>query len=288
MKSGGFAAVPNWLLEREDVTGQALLVYLALASFADGEGVAFPSLRVLAARARLARSTTAEVLKGLRELGAIAWEQQRRPDGSLGVSVYRLQPVAQGGSPHHGLPHPQDGLALVRGADGGSPGGGQHELDPLELDPIEQPQDPEGSREDVDHLCSLLSELMTANGVRAPKVTKDWRTQARLLLDRDGIPLDLAERVMRWCQQDTFWRSNVLGMPKFRAKFDQLRLRMEADAPKQPEPELPNPYRAQEAEERRQLLAWLDALGVTEAEWNARRAADDRAWLEALKARVPA
>ncbi|HLU98713.1 MAG TPA: hypothetical protein VKZ89_17905, partial [Thermobifida alba] len=28
-----------------------------------------------------------------------------------------------------------------------------------------------------------------------------------------------------WATADEFWRSNILGMPKFREKFDQLRLR---------------------------------------------------------------
>lgn len=83
----------------------------------------------------------------------------------------------------------------------------------------------EPERPDVEYLCNLLAELMTANGVRKPSITTTWRREARLLLDRDGIDPRLAEHVLRWSQADTFWKTNILSMPTFREKFDQLRLK---------------------------------------------------------------
>lgn len=79
-------------------------------------------------------------------------------------------------------------------------------------------------RADVDELCSTLADLIVSNGARPPTVTKAWKNSARLLIDRDGIPLSDALRVMRWCQSDEFWKANILSMPKFREKFDTLRL----------------------------------------------------------------
>lgn len=93
-------------------------------------------------------------------------------------------------------------------------------------------------REDVDSLCDLLVELVVANGCKRPAVTAKWRDEARRLLDRDGASRAEAERVMRWALDDEFWSSNILSMPKFRAKYDQLRLRSRA-APVQPEEEVP-------------------------------------------------
>lgn len=86
-------------------------------------------------------------------------------------------------------------------------------------------------RPDVERLCSLLVELIVANGGRKPNVTKGWRDAARLLLDRDGVSMAEALRVMRWSQSDAFWRSNVLSMPTFREKFDQLRLKSQGGQP---------------------------------------------------------
>ena len=84
-------------------------------------------------------------------------------------------------------------------------------------------------REDVELLCNRLRDRIIANGAKA-KITDAWRREARLLLDSDGRDLTQALRVIDWCQQDSFWKSNVLSMPKFREKYDQLRLRMPSNA----------------------------------------------------------
>lgn len=83
-------------------------------------------------------------------------------------------------------------------------------------------------RPDVDRLCSLLASLVVENGRPSHLVdpgSAGWRDAARLLLDRDKRPVGEAERLIRWCQADEFWRSNILSMPKFREKYDQLRLK---------------------------------------------------------------
>jgi hypothetical protein len=89
-------------------------------------------------------------------------------------------------------------------------------------------------REDVDRLCSLLAELVEANGTPAHRIdwpSESWRTEGRLLLDRDlrHLPQDQREAkaaaLIRWCQKDLFWKANVRGMPKFRKQYDALRAR---------------------------------------------------------------
>lgn len=79
-------------------------------------------------------------------------------------------------------------------------------------------------RLDVEQLCSLLADRMVANGCQRPSVTERWRESARLLLDRDKVPLADALRVLDWSQKSDFWKSNILSLPKFRERFDQLRL----------------------------------------------------------------
>lgn len=79
-------------------------------------------------------------------------------------------------------------------------------------------------REDIEQLCAHLAEWIFTNGSKRPVITNAWRTEARLLLDKDERELATAIRLMDWCQSDSFWRANILSMPKFRAKYDQLRL----------------------------------------------------------------
>jgi hypothetical protein len=86
------------------------------------------------------------------------------------------------------------------------------------------PSDPEPIRHDVERACRTLADAIEANGSRKPTITKAWRTSARLMLDKDGIPLDDVLGAIRWCQADEFWRGNVLSMPTLRKQYDRLRL----------------------------------------------------------------
>ncbi|MGB3443858.1 MAG: hypothetical protein WBA97_34405 [Actinophytocola sp.] len=95
-----------------------------------------------------------------------------------------------------------------------------------------RPSDP--PRPDVESLCSRLLAAIQGNGAKG-SITKKWRTEARLLLDRDGRSLDEASRLIDWATSDSFWKSNILSMPTFRAKYDQLRLQASRrDAPPVP------------------------------------------------------
>jgi hypothetical protein len=86
------------------------------------------------------------------------------------------------------------------------------------------PAIPTPLRPDVEEACALLSTLIEANGSRRPAITQRWRDAARLMLDKDHIPLADVLSAIRWSQADEFWRSNVLSMPKLRDKYDTLRL----------------------------------------------------------------
>ena len=80
----------------------------------------------------------------------------------------------------------------------------------------------EPPRPDVTALCDHLAQRITENTRRRPTITEAWRKQARLILDRDNRNPDEAHRLIDWCQSDPFWQSNILSMPKFREKYDQL------------------------------------------------------------------
>ena len=80
------------------------------------------------------------------------------------------------------------------------------------------------SRDDVTRLCDHLADRIEANGSNRPTIGKGWHDAARLMLDRDGRTEQEIHGAIDWCQQDEFWRSNILSMPKLREKYDQLRL----------------------------------------------------------------
>lgn len=83
------------------------------------------------------------------------------------------------------------------------------------------------ARPDIEALCEHLHRRITGNGSKAT-ITNAWRESARLLLDRDNRPEAEAHALIDWCQDSDFWRPNIGGMPKFRAKYDTLRLQAQS------------------------------------------------------------
>jgi hypothetical protein len=85
-------------------------------------------------------------------------------------------------------------------------------------------------RTDVEGLCRYFADAIAKNGVKAT-ITKRWRTEARLLLDKDERDRQEIRAVIDWCTQDAFWKANILSVPKLREKYHQLRLAMERARP---------------------------------------------------------
>lgn len=83
------------------------------------------------------------------------------------------------------------------------------------------------NRADVDELCAALSSMMVENGCKRPNITKRWKDSARLLLDLDERPMAEVLSILTWSQRDEFWRGVIRSMPKFREKYDTLRLQSE-------------------------------------------------------------
>lgn len=83
-------------------------------------------------------------------------------------------------------------------------------------------------RPDVEALCNRLVELMVENGSDKPKISDAWRTQARLLLDKDQQEyghreFDKAMRLLEWALKHHFWWDKIRSIPKFRDKYGKLR-----------------------------------------------------------------
>lgn len=89
-------------------------------------------------------------------------------------------------------------------------------------------------RSDVEGLCRYFLAALAGDDVKGT-ITAKWRTEARLLLDKDKRPPAEIRAVIDWATRDQFWRANVLSVPKLREKYDQLRLQMTAGRPVLPE-----------------------------------------------------
>ena len=76
-------------------------------------------------------------------------------------------------------------------------------------------------------LSVLLFDLIR---LKHPKARKpdfaNWSKHVGYMLRLDNRTPDEIETVIRWCQQDNFWCSNIMSTKKLRDKFDQLWLKM--------------------------------------------------------------
>jgi hypothetical protein len=89
----------------------------------------------------------------------------------------------------------------------------------------------DSKRDDVDRICEHLADRIESNGSKRPTIASSWRREARLLLDKDDRTEDEIHTLIDWCQDDSFWRSNILSLPKLREKFDQLSLKSRTPRP---------------------------------------------------------
>jgi hypothetical protein len=78
-------------------------------------------------------------------------------------------------------------------------------------------------RPDVEALCEHLHAKLVESDYRPlPKITDQWRQQARLLLDKDERRHDQAMRLITWALDNDFWSTNIASMGKFRQQYPKL------------------------------------------------------------------
>lgn len=220
----------------------ARLIVLALLRKADNDNAVVPpehtpSLTTLQAMTGLSRSSLTDWLNALEDAG---WVKRTRPPKGTRTerTSYALlvgSPSAQRrvkSGPRAGLVRQPDhsgpvaGLELVRQPDPGSPAAGPAPLLPLThlSNTSRRHGDDATQRDDVEQVCRHLADRIEGNGSKRPAIGKTWRDAARRLIDIDGRTVDQITKAIDWCQNDPFWRANVMSMPTLRAKYDQLRL----------------------------------------------------------------
>lgn len=208
------------------------MVLIALADKADNDGVCWPNLATLAEMTCMAESTVSEHISALVSDGYV--ERRRRRQQSAVCTVVRdrlegqdfpdqeilIQEVKAQGFPNQEVSTDQDFLIppLKTSGSGKSLKRTPNEPPISSAKPAAGEDNPDASK-----LCDRLVELMVGNGCKPPTITSKWLTSARLLLTKDGRAFPEALAVLEWCQADDFEMANIHSLPKFRARYDQLR-----------------------------------------------------------------
>lgn len=153
---------------------------------------------------------------GQKYLHVTSWAEHQRVNRPTPSRIPPC-PIHEGSPSNHGEltePSLQEGKGKEQGREQG----------------VESAKADEPTRADVEEICTYFAAAVLKNGAKAT-VTSKWRTEARLLLDRDERDPNEVRSVIDWATSDEFWRTNVLSVPKFREKYDQLRLGMQRVRP---------------------------------------------------------
>ena len=76
-------------------------------------------------------------------------------------------------------------------------------------------------------LAALLLKLIKENNpncIATERQINPWANSFRLLNEKDGQPYDLIEKVIICCQNDEFWKNNILSGVKLRGQWNRLTL----------------------------------------------------------------
>lgn len=244
------AGAARWVWANSRAANGALLVLLAIADEADKDGTVEMSVTELARKTRLSDKGTRNAVRDLERLGELSVTLHR---GAVSRYALHRTPAESTGPPRQNLPDPPadiTGVAESTGpltpaeSTGPKPdnpqvnGGGPAEFTGPEISdvfknstgiPVAEVKEasvkpPPPPRPDVDRLCERLAVRIAANGSKRPAITPKWRDACRLMLDKDGRTEQQVTAAIDWCQDNEFWRANILSMPKLREKYDQLRL----------------------------------------------------------------
>lgn len=79
----------------------------------------------------------------------------------------------------------------------------------------------------------LFQNILSNNPDHKTPNLKSWANDVRLMMERDNRTEEQIIYLMDWCQNDSFWKSNILSVSKLREKFDQLVIRVKEDIQKQ-------------------------------------------------------
>lgn len=56
-----------------------------------------------------------------------------------------------------------------------------------------------------------------------------WSNDIRLMMDKDNRSEEQIRYLIDWCQQDSFWKANILSPSKLRKQYDQLVARIKSE-----------------------------------------------------------
>ncbi len=213
-----FQQIPNWVFE-STITPTAIKLYLVLRKNGDNKrGTSYWSRKKLAEQIGCSPNTMDRAKKELIDIGAICQINRKTPNGDWTSNLYHIHGTSTQNCKYLcatvDTPIPTNGDTPI-------PTGGEQTNNHIEL------RTNELSRtygDEIHKACNLLADLIEANGSRRPTVSDKWLSDMERLNRIDQRTWEQITKAIEWCQDDDFWRGNIMSPGKLRKQYDQLRL----------------------------------------------------------------
>ena len=229
-----FTQIPNWILD-EVISAQAIRLYVILRRQGHNERhTSFYSRRKIADAMQCSPATIDRAKQELIDCGAICQINRKSKDGDWTSNMYHVHGNKNMNCKYllkSDETYPASDDTYTASDETGLLTGDELTKNQLELRTKELNTRTYGDEEI--RLANLLAELVIANGSKPPTVTAKWYRDIERLHRIDGRTYEQIEKAIHWCQDDDFWKANVMSPAKLRVQYDQLRLAAQRDQKKQ-------------------------------------------------------
>ena len=221
-----FTQIPNWILD-EVISAQAIRLYVILRRQGHNERhTSFYSRRKIADAMQCSPATIDRAKQELIDCGAICQINRKSKDGDWTSNMYHVHVTKNLDCKYL---HKSDDTYPA--SDDTYPADANTGLltdDELTKNHIELRTKELNTRTSFDvevhNACNLLADLIEGNGSKRPEVTERWLRDMERLHRIDKRSWEQITKAIHWCQDDDFWRANILSPTKLRIQYDQLRL----------------------------------------------------------------
>jgi hypothetical protein len=221
-----FTQIPNWILD-EVISAQAIRLYVILRRQGHNERhTSFYSRRKIADAMQCSPATIDRAKQELIDCGAICQINRKSKDGDWTSNMYHVHGNKNLNCKYllkSDETYPASDDTYTASDETGLLTGDELTKNQLELRTKEL-NTRTSFDVDVHHACNLLAHLIEGNGSKRPVVTDKWLADMERLHRIDGRSWDQIAKAIMWCQDDDFWKANIMSPAKLRKQYDQLRL----------------------------------------------------------------
>ena len=217
--SKGYGIIPKLVMKDKNLTVEAKSIYAYICSYAGGGDTAFPSVDMICSDLGMSENRFFKHRKLLVESGYLTIKRTRKEVG-WSNNIYTIC---------HTVHLQFEGIGIEGIRNEGTNNNNLNNNSSNNKKSAKNTRNSAKAKYDEVSPYILLSKDLFNRIKRNNDEAKEpnyqtWADDFRKLIELDGKSVDNVRLVIEWCQQDSFWKANILSAKKLRDKYDQLKV----------------------------------------------------------------